>query len=114
MLEKFHSLNEIIAGSSRPDVAKLLSRLKKAGKVVRIAPRVYTTNLTDSPENIVRRNIWAIVGSLWPGARLSHRTAFEYAPHDGHIFLGYKYTRKVRLPGVTIHFLATPDSLESD
>ena len=114
MLEKFHSLNEIIAGSSRPDVAKLLSRLKKAGKVVRIAPRVYTTNLTDSPENIVLRNIWAIVGSLWPGARLSHRTAFEYAPHDGHIFLGYKYTRKVRLPGVTIHFLATPDSLESD
>ena len=114
MLEKFHSLNEIIAGSSRPDVAKLLSRLKKEGKVIRIAPRVYTTNLTDSPENIVRRNIWAIVGSLWPGARLSHRTAFEYAPHEGHIFLGYKYTRKVRLPGVTIHFLATPDSLESD
>ena len=114
MLEKFHSLNEIIAGSSRPDIAKLLSRLKKAGKVVRIAPRVYTTNLTDSPENIVRRNIWAIVGSLWPGARLSHRTAFEYAPHEAHIFLGYKYTRKVRLPGVTIHFLATPDSLESD
>jgi len=61
MLEKFHSLNEIIAGSSRPDVARLLSRLKKEGKVIRIAPRVYTTNLTDSPENIVRRNIWAIV-----------------------------------------------------
>ena len=57
MLEKFHSLNEIIAGSSRPDVAKLLSRLKKAGKVVRIAPRVYTTNQTDSPENIVRRRL---------------------------------------------------------
>ena len=38
----------------------------------------------------------------------------EYAPNDGHVFLGYKYTRKVRLPGVTIHFLATPSSLESD
>ena len=114
MLEKIHSLNEIVAGSARPDVAKLLSRLKQAGKVVRIAPRVYTTNLTDTPENIVCRNIWTIVGCLWPDARLTHRTAFEYAPHDGHIFLGYKYTRKVRLPGVTIHFLATAESLESD
>ena len=50
-------MNEIIAGSSRPDIAKLLARLKKDGKVVRIAPRVYTTNLTDSPENIVRRRL---------------------------------------------------------
>lgn len=35
--------------------------------------------------------------------------AFEYAPHEGYVFLGYKYTRKVILPGVTIHFLATPE-----
>ena len=45
MLEKnLRVLNEIIVGSSRPEVAKLLSRLKREGKVVRIAPRIYTTN----------------------------------------------------------------------
>ena len=112
--KNLQSLNEVIVGSSSPAVAKLLARLKRDGRVVRLAPRLYSTNKTDSPENIVRRNLWTIVGKLWPGARLGYRTAFEYAPHDGHIFLGYKYTRKVALPGLTIHFIATPESLPSD
>ena len=115
MLEKkLQILNEVITGSKRPDVAKLLARLKREGRVARLAPRIYTTNLTDTAENIVRRNLWTIVGRLWPGARLSHRTAIEYAPHDGHVFLAYKYTRKVTLPGITIHFLSTPGTLASD
>ena len=114
MEKNLQSLNEVITGSSDPGVTRLLSSLKRRGRVVRLAPRIYTTNLTDSPENIVRRNIWTIVGRLWPDARLCHRTALEYAPHDGHVFLGYKYTRKVRLPGVTIHFLATAKTLSTD
>ena len=112
--KNLQSLNEVIAGSSSPAVAKLLARLKRDGRVVRLAPRLYSTNQADSPENIVRRNIWTIVGKLWPGSRLSYRTAFEYAPHEGHVFLGYKYTRKVALPGLTIHFISTPESLPSD
>ena len=105
---------EIIVGSSDPATARVLMRLKREGRVKRLAARLYTTNMTDSPERIVRRNLWTIVGKLWPCARLSHRTAFEYAPHDGHVFLGYKYTRKVRLPGLTLHFIATSASLSSD
>ena len=114
MENNLQSLNEVIVGSADPVVSKLLARLKREERVIRLAPRLYTTNLTDSPEKVVRRNLWTIVGKLWPGARLSHRTAFEYAPHEGHVFLGYKYTRKVALPGVTIHFIATPESLPSD
>ena len=115
MMERnLQSMNEVLVGSADPGVAKLLTHLKREGKVVRLAPRLYTTNLTDTPERIVRRNLWTIVGQLWPGARLSHRTAFEYAPHEGHVFLGYKYTRKTALPGVTIHFIATAESLPSD
>ena len=114
-LEKnLHYINEVITGSSSPDVVRLLSRLKRDGRVVRLAPRIYTTNLVDSAENIVRRNLWTIIGRLWPGARLCHRTAFEYAPCNGHVFLGYKYTRKISLPGVVIHFLSTPESQQSD
>lgn len=107
-------INEVIIGSSDSRTSKLLARLKREKLVVRLAPRLYTTNLTDSPETIVKRNLWSIVGKLWPGARLSYRTAFEYAPHDGHVFLGYSYTRKAVLPGVTIHFISTPESLPSD
>ena len=75
-------LNEVILGSSSPETVSLLARLKREGRVVRLAPRIYTTNLTDSAQNIVRRNLWTIVGRLWPGARLSHRTALEFAPRD--------------------------------
>jgi len=114
MENNLHFLNEVIVGSADPAVTRLLAHLKRKGSVRRLAPRLYSTNLIDSPERIVSRNLWTIIGKLWPGARLSHRTAFEYAPHDGHIFLGYKYTRKVALPGVTIHFVATADSLPSD
>ena len=115
MLEKnLTNLSEVIIGSSDPMVTKLISRLKTEGRIVRLAPRLYTTNLTDTAERIIRRNLWTVIGGLWPGARLSYRTAFEYAPHDGHIFLGYKYTRKVTLPGVIIHFISTSRSLPSD
>lgn len=114
MKENLQLLDEIIVGSAENEAANLLMRLKRKGRVVRLASRLYTTNLTDSPENIIRRNLWTIVGKLWPDARLSYRTAFEYAPHDGHVFLGYKYTRKICLPGVTIHLIATPKSLPSD
>lgn len=112
--KKLQSLNEIIVGSAQPETAKLLSRLKHEGRVLRLAPRIYTINLTDSAENIIRRNLWTIISRLWPGARLCHRTALEYAPHEGHVFLAYKYTRKILLPGLTVHLLSTPDSLPSD
>ena len=56
--KNLQSLNEVIVGSSSPAVAKLLARLKRDGRVVRLAPRLYSTNQADSPENIVRRNIW--------------------------------------------------------
>lgn len=46
-------LNEVVTGSSAPATVALLARLKREGRVVRLAPRIYTTNLTDSPENVV-------------------------------------------------------------
>ena len=51
--KKLQSLNEIIVGTAQPETAKLLSRLKREGRVHRLAPRIYTINLTDSAENII-------------------------------------------------------------
>ena len=48
--KNLQSLNEVIVGSSSPAVAKLLARLKRDGRVVRLAPRLYSTNKTDSPD----------------------------------------------------------------
>ena len=115
MLEKSLNLfNEVITSSSDEVASRLLAKLKAEHKVRKIAPRVYTTNLTDKPENIIRRNLWTIIGRLWKDARLCHRTAIEYAPHENHIFLGYTYTKKISLPGIILHFIKDDARLESD
>ena len=115
MLEKnLNLINEVITTSSDAVASRLLAKLKAEKRVRKIAPRVYTTNLTDKPENIIRRNLWTIIGRLWKDARLCHRTAIEYAPHEYHVFLGYTYTKKISLPGIILHFIKDDARLESD
>jgi hypothetical protein len=46
---------------------------------------------------------------------LSHRSAFEFQPtKTGQIFLTTSYTKKVKLPGITIQFLSGPSPIEGD
>ncbi|MCP4120988.1 MAG: Fic family protein [Bacteroidetes bacterium] len=108
-------LQEVIFGSSDSNISKRISKLEKAEQLRKIAPRLYTTNFEDSAEVIVRRNLFSILGNLYPGAVLSHRSAFEFQPtSSGQIFLTYSYTRKTKLPGLTIRFLKGPDPIEGD
>ena len=106
---------EVLYGSSDTAISKQLSRWERAGVIRKIAPRLYTANLEDSPELIVRRNLFAILGHLYPGAMLSHRSALEFQPTaTGQLFLTYKYTRKATLPGITIRFLRGNGPIEGD
>ncbi|MCH7764567.1 MAG: Fic family protein [Candidatus Marinimicrobia bacterium] len=108
-------LQEIIFGSSDSSISKQISKLKKDGQIKKIAPRLYTSNLEDPPETIVRRNLYSILGNLYPGAVLSHRSALEFKPTStGQIFLTYSYTRKAKLPGITIRFLKGNGPIEGD
>ena len=108
-------LPEILIASSDKKESARLTALKKDGLVRKIASRVYTSNLTDTDENIVRRNLYRIVGHLYPGALISHRSAFELRPSEGgHFFLTYFYTKNITLPGVVLHLMAGPGPLESD
>jgi len=108
-------LREIIFGSSDPKISKQISRLEKGGKIRKIAPRVYSSNLTEPVEEIIKRNLFLILGSLYPGALLSHRSAFEFQPTDaGHIFLTYTYTKKINLPGITLRLLAGHKPVKGD
>jgi fido (protein-threonine AMPylation protein) len=89
--------------------------LLKQGQIRKIAPRIYTANLTEEPGTIVKRNILLIIGTLFPGSVLSHRSAFEYKPTDtGDIFVTYSYTKKMKLPGVTINFLEGKGAIDGD
>ena len=108
-------LQEVIFGSSTPVISKKISKLEKEGKIKKIAPRLYTGKLDDKPEKIVRRNVFTILGRLYPGAVLSHRSALEFAPTStNQLFLTYSYTRKAKLPGITIRFLKGSGPIEGD
>jgi len=106
---------EVLYGSSDTAISKQLSRWERTGMIRKIAPRLYTANMEEAPEVIVRRNLFAILGNLYPGAMLSHRSALEFQPTaTGQLFLTYKYTRRATLPGITIRFLQGTGSIEGD
>jgi hypothetical protein len=108
-------LNEVIAGTSNKKLNRQISGLYARGIIRKIAPRLYTPNFDDPPEEIIRRNLFEVLGLLYPGVMLSHRSAFEFAPTSaGHIFLSYSYTKKVTLPGVILRFLEGPGPVEGD
>ena len=108
-------LQEVIFGSSDSRVSKQLTKLEKAGKIRKTAPRIYSSNLIEPIELIIRRNLFQILGRLYPGAILSHRSAFEYAPTEtGHIFITYTYTKKIFLPSITISFIKGKGPIEGD
>jgi len=108
-------LQEIIFGSSDSIISKKISKLETNGEIRKLAPRVYTGNLEDDPERIISRNLFSVLGHLYPGAILSHRSGLEYKPTStGQLFLTYKYTKKAKLPGLTIRFLEGPGPIEGD
>lgn len=108
-------LQEIVFSSSDSKISKQISRLEKAGKLRKIAARVYSPNFTDSPEAIIRRNLFAILGKLYTGSILSHRSALEFKPTSaGHVFLTYTYTKKIKLPGVTLRLIEGHGPIEGD
>ena len=108
-------LQEIIFGSSDPKISKQISKLEKGSKIRKIAPRLYSSNIKEPIENIIKRNLFLILGNLYPGAIMSHRSAFEFQPTEqGHIFLTYSYTKKVNLPGIILRFLSGPKPIKGD
>lgn len=108
-------MSEIVFASSHSGESRRISRRVKAGQLRSIRQRVYSSNLTDPPEQIVRRNLPLILGHLYPDALISHRSALEGGSLVGpDIYLTYLYTRKVPLPGITVHLLAGPKPIESD
>jgi hypothetical protein len=108
-------MSELFFASKNPQEAYMISKMLNEKKIRKIAPRVYTTNFAEPPSDIIKRNILEIIGSLYPGAVLSHRSAFEFRPTGTNkIFITYNYTKKIKLPGVTINFLEGKGAVEGD
>ena len=88
---------------SETALSSAISRGVRQGKLRKLSSRLYTRNFIDPPEDIVRRNLWQLVGAYAPGALIADRTALENAPaSDGSIFLVADRKRDIDLPGVTL------------
>ncbi len=87
----------------------------KRGNLRKIAPRLYSSNFIDSPETIIDRNLWIVVGQLFPGSVIGYRTALEGRPtSDGTVFLSAQNSRVVELPGLTVRLIKGSGPVKGD
>ncbi|HET9237826.1 MAG TPA: Fic family protein [Oligoflexus sp.] len=101
----------LLTGGEGPEAAainRLLAPALKDGSLKKLCPTVYTTSKA-RPEEVLLQNLYRILGHLYPGAVISHRSAIETGPREGHIVLSYSYTKKVRLPGLIVHLVEAPE-----
>lgn len=106
---------EIVMGSSNKSDSVRITAMQKEGTLRKIAPKVYTTNMDEEPEVIIKRNLFYVLGQLYPHAVISHRSAYELKPTEsGDIYLTYSYTKNIKLPGIIVHLMQGPMGTEHD
>lgn len=108
-------LSEIIFASSDPVESRRIRGLLDKGEIRPLIPRVYTSNLEEEIDQIVRRNIWLLLAHIFPQALISHRSAIEYriSPKDN-LYLTAGSRRVYRWPGVNIRIAEGPGPMEKD
>jgi len=102
-----------------PEDTRWASRAAARGEIRRLARGLYTTNLDEPAEQLVRRR-WYDVGALYfPGAVIVDRSAAAAGPAaDGSLFLDLGERpvnpRPVRLPGLVLRPRNGPGPIEGD
>jgi hypothetical protein len=96
-----------------------VQRAVSRGEARKVSARLYTRNLDDPLEQVVRRNWQRIVALYYPGAVVVDRSAFEAKPSaDGSLFLDggpdYVSRRPLRLPGLTLRPRVGPGPVPGD
>jgi hypothetical protein len=100
---------EIVFVGNERHRSNLVRSAVKSGILRPIAPKIYTSNAKDSLEEIIKRNRYQILGYLFPQGVISHRSALEGGiSSDGVVFLTFKYTKNVDLPGLRIRLMKGP------
>lgn len=105
----------VVAGTDRT-LARRLQRLAQQGKLRRIYAGIYTDDLVQPLESIVRREIFALTSLIAPGSIISHRSALDGSRSTaaGSIFLTGPNRRDYELPGVTLRMVQGSGPLDSD
>jgi Fic/DOC family len=105
----------VLAGEDKTQ-ARRLQRLAAAGHLRRIYAGIYTGDLVQPLESIVRREILALCPLVAPGSIISHRSALEGGRPTtaGNLFLTGPNRRDFELPGVKLRMAKGVGPLDSD
>lgn len=88
---------------SHVGITDAVSYATKAGKLRKLGPRLYTTNMNTELSEVVSRNIWSIVKLYFPGATLADRTALDKtSSQNGNVWVISDTNKVVTLPGHVI------------
>jgi len=108
-------LPEIIFSSSDLLTAKQIKKLVKEGLLKKLLPRVYTSNMLESEQTIVRKNLWMLMAHLFPSAILSHRSAMEFKLTDAaNIYLTGENKKVYNWHGIKVRMIIGPQRLADD
>jgi hypothetical protein len=97
-------------------LARRLQRLAQQGTLRRVYAGIYTDDLVQPLESVVRREIFALTSLIAPGSIISHRSAFDGGRPTaaGSVFLTGPSRRDYTLPGVTLRMVHGPGPLDVD
>jgi fido (protein-threonine AMPylation protein) len=85
------------------------------GEIRRIARGLYTRNLTDPVEHVIRQNLYPTIAALYPGAVIADRSARLGRPaEDGSLFLVHDRTAEATLPGLVLRPRKGPGPIKGD
>jgi len=107
------SLPEVFV--SDKEISAQVSQAVADGKLKKLGSRLYTKNMQDEPEMIVRRHWFRLLKEYYPDALIADRTALENSPaKDGSVFIVSSKKRKTELPGLIFNPRKGHGPLESD
>jgi hypothetical protein len=108
----------LIFGTSDRQRSAEISRAVKAGKLRKLASKLYTDDLKTAPATIIQRNRLLIAAYFYPGAVLSHRSALEgggVSPAGKlHLSVARKGVPPRKLPGLEIRAWQGPRAQGTD
>jgi hypothetical protein len=107
-------LPEVFSASAAP--RSTVSDAVARGELRRLARGLYTRNLTDPPEQVIRRNLYDVVAALYPGAVIADRSARVGGrpADDGSLFLVHERPGEVGLPGLILRPRSGPAAVDND
>lgn len=100
---------------SHTDISSQVSQAVSRGKLKKLGSRLYTKNLADDPEIIVKRHWVDLLSEYYPDALIADRTALENKPaEDGSVFIVSSKKRITEIPGLIFNPRKGHEPLESD